>query len=103
MAPVSIIKEVFFPVTTLSALSSELVSGTQAGGLERGPRHWNNSRSVGLGFWGEVGISPGVPGCLFRHSILQVWEVGPLQGHQGAPGDSPSSSVPTGHRSGMLL
>ena len=28
---------------------------------------------------------------------------GPPQGCQGVPGDSPSSSVPTGHRLGMLL
>ena len=85
MAPVSIIKEVFFPATTLSALSSELVSGTQAGGLEHGPHHWNNSHSVGLGFWGEVGISPGVLGCLCGHSILQVWEVGTSPGASGHP------------------
>ena len=68
------IKEVFFPATTPSSLSSELMSGTWAEGLEPGPHPWNNSCSVGLGFCGEVGISPGAPGCLCGHSILHVWE-----------------------------
>ena len=76
MAPVSTIKEVFFPATTPSTLSSELMFRTRAGGLEPGPRHWNNSRRVGLGFRGEVGISSDVPGCPLGHSTLQVWEVG---------------------------
>ena len=79
------------------------MSGTQARGLEPGPCHWNNSRSVGLGFWGEVGISPEAPERPCGHSTLQIWEVGTTQGCQGVPGDSPSSSVPTGHRLGMLL
>ena len=69
----------------LSTLSSKLVSGTWAGGLEPGPRHWNNSRSVGLGFWGEVEISPGAPGRLCGHSTLQVWEVGTSPGASGRP------------------
>ena len=85
MAPVSTIKEVFFPATTPSTLSSKLVFGTWARGLEPGPHHWNNSRRVGLGFWGEVGISPEVPGCPCGHSTLQVWEVGTSTGVPGCP------------------
>ena len=85
MAPVSTIKEVFFPATTPSTLSSELVFGTRARGLEPGPHHWNNSRRVGLGFWEEVGISPEAPGRPFGHSTLQVWEVGTFPGVPGRP------------------
>ena len=85
MAPASTIKEVFFPATTPSTLSSELVSGTQASGLQPGPRHWSNSRRVGLGFWGEVEISPGVPGCPWGQSTLQAWEVGTSPGVPGRP------------------
>ena len=81
----STIKEVFFPATTPSILSSELMFGTRAGGLEPGPPHWNNSHRVGLGFWGEVGISPEAPGCPFGHSTLQVWEVGTFPGVPGRP------------------
>ena len=81
----STIKEVFFPATTLSTLSSELVFGTRARGLEPGPRHWNNSCRVGLGFWGEVGISPEAPGHPCGHSTLQVWEVGTSPGVPGRP------------------
>ena len=81
----STIKEVFFPATILSTLSSELMSGTWAGRLEPGPRHWNKSCRAGLGFWGEVEISPGVPGCPCRHSTLQVWEVGNSPGVPGRP------------------
>ena len=103
MAPVSTIKEVFFPATNPSTLSSELKFGARAGGLEPEPCHWNNCPRVGLGFWGEVGISPEAPGRPCGHSTLQVWEVGTTQGCQGIPGDSPSSSVPTGHRLGMPL
>ena len=76
---------------------------TQARGLGPRPLHWNNSHTVGLGFWGEVEISPGVPGRPWGQSTLQAWEVGTTQGCQGIPGDSPSSSVPTGHRLGMPL
>ena len=72
----STIKEVFSPATTPYTISSELMSRIWAGGLEPRPCHWNNSHRVGLGFWGEVGISPGAPGCPCRHSTLQVWEVG---------------------------
>ena len=85
MAPVSTIKEVFFPATTLSTLSSELVFGTRARGLEPGPRHWNNSCRVGLGFWGEVGSSPEAPGRPCGHSTLQLWEVGTSPGVPGRP------------------
>ena len=52
----STIKEVFFPATTPSTLSSELVSGTQSGGLEPGPVV-GITHSVGLGFgvkWGSL-------------------------------------------------
>ena len=85
MAPASTIKEVFFPATTPSTLSSELVSRTQASGLQPGPRHWSNSRRVGLGFWGEVEISPGVPGRPWGQSTLQAWEVGTSPGVPGRP------------------
>ena len=71
MAPVSTIKEVFFPASTPSTLSSELMFETRARGLEPGPHHWNNSRRVGLGFWGEVGISPESPGRPWGQSIFQ--------------------------------
>ena len=102
MAPVSTVKEVFFPATTPSTLSSELVFGTRARGLEPRPHHWNNSRRVGLGFWGEVGISPEAPGRPCGHSTLQVWEVGTSPGVTGVPGESPSFSVPIGHRLGCF-
>ena len=62
----STIKEVFFPATTPSTLSSELVSGTWAGGLEPRPHRWNNSHRVGLGIGGEVGI-------LSRGARLSLW------------------------------
>ena len=75
------LKEVFFPATTLSTLSAEFMPGTWTGGLEPGSRHWNKSHSVGLGFRGEVGISPGAPDEL----------------------DSSSSSVPIDHRLRTLL
>ena len=77
--------------------------GTWARGLEPRPHHWNNSHRVGLGFWGEVGISPDAPGhpCGHFSPGLGCW--GPPQGCQGVPRDSPSSSVPTSHRLGMLL
>ena len=81
----STIKEVFFPATTSSILSSELMFGTRAGGLEPGPPYWNNSHRVGLGFWGEVGISPEVPERPYGHSTLQVWEVGTSPGVPGRP------------------
>ena len=38
-----------------------------------------------LGFWGEVEISPGVPGHPCGHYILQVWEVGSSPGVPGRP------------------
>ena len=85
MAPVSTIKEDFFPATTPSTLSSELVFRTRAGGLECGPRHWNNSCRVGLGFREEVGISSDAPGRPCGHSTLQVWEVGTSPGVPGNP------------------
>ena len=91
-------KEIFFLATIPSTLSSEPVFGAWAGGLEPGSRHWNNSRRVGLGFWGEVGTSPGVLEGPCGRSILQVWGVGTWR--QAVSGDSPSSSVPIGHRSG---
>ena len=103
MAPLSTIKEVFFSATTPSTLSSKFMFQIWAGGLEPRPHHWNNSRRVGLGFWGEVGISPEAPRCPCGHSTLQVWEVGTSPGVPGHPRDSPSSSVPIGHRLGMLL
>ena len=74
MSPVSTIKEIFFSASTLSTLSSELVFRTGAGGLEPRPRHWNDSRRVGLGFGGEVGISSDAPGHPCGDSTLQVWE-----------------------------
>ena len=85
MAPASTIKQVSFPATTPSTLSSELVFRTQARGLEPGLHYWNNSRRVGLGFWGEVGISPEAPGHPCGHSTLQVWEVGTSPGVPGRP------------------
>ena len=36
-------------------------------------------------------------------SLSRSGRWGPPQGRQGIPGDSPSYSVPTGHRLGMLL
>ena len=54
MAPVSTIKEVFFPATTLSTPSSKLVSGTLAEWLEPRPRRWNNSQGW-TGVWGRSG------------------------------------------------
>ena len=85
MAPVSTIKDVLFLASTLSTLSSELVFRTRAGVLEPGPRHWYNSRRVGLGFRGEVGISSEAPGHPCGHSTLQVWEVGTAPGVPGHP------------------
>ena len=85
MAPVSTIKEVFFLPSTPSTLSSKLVFGTRAERLEPRPCHWNNFRRVGLGFWGEVGISPEVPRRPCGHSTLQVWEVGTSPGVPGHP------------------
>ena len=83
----STIKEVFFPATTPSTLSSELMFGTRAEWLEPGPHHWNNSRRVGLGFWAELGISPEASGHPWGHSIFQCphW---PQVGHafEGAAG-----------------
>ena len=83
----STIKEVFFPATTPSTLSSELMFGTRAEWLEPGPHHWNNSRRVGLGFWAELGISPEASGHPWGHSIFQCphW---PQVGHafEGATG-----------------
>ena len=81
----STIKDIFSPATSPSTLSSELMSGTRARGLEPGPCHWNNSRRVGLGFWGEVRISPGAPGRPCGHSTLQVWEVGTSLQVPGCP------------------
>ena len=81
----SAIKEVFFPATTPSTLSSELMSGTQAGGLEPRPHYWNNFCGVGLGFWGEVVISPEALGHPCGHSTLQVWEMGTSPGVPGRP------------------
>ena len=97
----SAMKEIFFLATIPSTLSSKPVSEAWAWGLEPGSHHCNNSRRVLLGFWGEVGTSPGAPECSCGHSILQVWGVETW--HQGIPGDSPSSSVPIGHRLGMPL
>ena len=86
MAPVSTIKEVFFPATTPSTLSSELMFGTRPGGLEPGLHHCNNSHRVGLGFFlGEVGMSPDVPRHPCGHSTLQVWAVGTSPGVPGRP------------------
>ena len=103
MAPVSTIKEVFFPATTPSTLSSKLVFGTWAGGWNPGPIIGTTLVVLGWGSgekWGfpqrHQGVPVGIP-------LSRSGRWGPLQGHQGAPGDSPSSSVPIGHRLGMLL
>ena len=92
MAPVSTIKEILFPATTPSTLSSELKFGARAGGLEPEPCHWNNCPRVGLGFWGEVGISPEAPGRPCGHSTLQVWEVGTSPGVPRHPWGDPHFS-----------
>ena len=93
----------FFLATTPSTLSSELLSGTRARGLEPGPHHWNNSRRVGLGFWGEVGSLQWHQGIPVDISLSSSGRWGPPQGCQGIPGDSPPSSAPTDHRLGMCL
>ena len=103
MAPVSTIKEVFFPATTPSTLSSELMFGTLARGLEPGPCHWNNSHRVGLGFWEKWGFPQRRQGVPVNSPLSRSGRWGPPQGCQGVPGDSPPSSVLTGHRLGMLL
>ena len=82
MALVSTVKEVFFPATIPSTLSSELVSGPWAGRWNLGPII--GTTLVGLD-WGS-GEKWGFP-----------------QSRQGIPADTPSSSVPIGHRLGMLL
>ena len=94
MAPVSTIKEIFFLATTPSTLSSELVFRTQARGLE--PRPGLGTTFVELGWdfeekWGSPQMRQGIPVDI-PLSRSGRWEP-----------PSPSSSVPIGHRLGMLL
>ena len=85
MAPVSTIKEVFFLATNPISPKFQARVWDMGWGLEPRPHHWNNSCSVGLGFWGEVGVSPEAPGRPCGHSTLQVWEVGTTPGASGRP------------------
>ena len=103
MALVSTIKEVFFSANSPTTLSFKLMFGTRAGVLESRPPHWNNSRRDGLGFWGEVGMSPDAPGRPCGHSTLQVWEVGTSPRVSGLPWGQSIFSVPIGQRLGMFL
>ena len=89
--------------TTPSTLRSELVFRTRTRGLEPGPRHWNNSRRVGLGFGEKWGCLQGCQGIPVDISLSRSGRCGPPQGCQGVLGDSLPLSVPTDHRLGMFL
>ena len=94
MAPVSTIKEVFFLATTSSTLSSELMSGTWAGGWNLGSAI--GTTLIGLGWgsgekWGSPQRHQGIPVDI---PLSRSGRWVPLQGCQGTPRDSPSSSVP---------
>ena len=98
----STIKVVLFPATTLSTLSSKLV--------EHGLGGWNLGSVIGITLvvlgWGSGenwGSPQGRQGISVDIPFSRFGRWGPLQGHQHVPGDSPSFSVPTGHRLGMLL
>ena len=93
---------VLFPATTPSTLSSKLV--------EHGLGGWNLGSVIGITLvvlgWGSGenwGSPQGRQGISVDIPFSRFGRWGPLQGHQHVPGDSPSFSVPTGHRLGMPL